>query len=111
MASSAFLFFKIFWGRYIPPFQKCVVILQSNTAQHKTSWKSEVPNSRSEHTHTQVGPTSIICDLLAKDLLYPLSVKCRAGKDQDPVKILKIQCYLALCFIRISVKQPLLRLK
>ena len=36
------------------PFQKSVVILQSNNAQHKTSWKSEVTNSRSE-THTQSG--------------------------------------------------------
>ena len=43
-----------------PPFQKCLVILQFNTAQHKTS--------------------SLICDLLAKALLYPLSVKYRAGK-------------------------------
>ena len=43
MASSAFLVFKIFRGRTPqPPFQKCVVILQSNTALHKTSWKSEV---------------------------------------------------------------------
>ena len=25
-----------------PPFQECLVILQSNTLQHKTSWKSEV---------------------------------------------------------------------
>ena len=54
-----------------------------------------------------MGSTSLIFDLLAKDLLYPLSVKYRAGKDQDPVKMLKIQCLLVV-FIRISVKQPLL---
>ena len=48
----AFLVFKIFRGRTSePPFQKCVVISHSNTAHHKTSWKSEVYNSRSEHTH------------------------------------------------------------
>ena len=35
-----------------------------------------------------MGSTSLICDLLAKDLLYTLSVKYRAGKDQDPVKML-----------------------
>ena len=83
-------FSKFFGGRPpdpTPPFQKCVLILQSNTPQHKTSWKSEVYNSRSE-THTQVGSTSLLCDLLTKDLLY---VKYRAGKDQDPVKMLKIQ--------------------
>ena len=92
MASSAFLVFKIFRGEDPePPFQKCFVILQSNTAQHKTSQKSKVYNSRSEHTRKS-GSTSFICDLLAKDLLYPLSVKYRAGKDQDPVKMLKIQC-------------------
>ena len=34
-----------------PPFQKCVVILQSKTAKQKTSWKSEVYNSMNEHTH------------------------------------------------------------
>ena len=56
------------------PFQMCVVVLQSNTAQHKTSWNSEVYDSRDE-THTKVGSTSLICDLLAKGLLYPLSVK------------------------------------
>ena len=39
-----------------------------------------------------MGSTSLICDLFAKDLLYPLSVKYRAGKNQDPVKMLKIQC-------------------
>ena len=54
-----------------------------------------------------MGSTSLVCYLLAKDLLYPLSVKYRAGKDQDPVKMLKIQCLLFV-FIRISVKQPLL---
>ena len=53
------------------PFRKYVAILQSNTTQHKTS---------------SVGPASLICDLLAKDLLYPLSVKYRVGKNQDPVK-------------------------
>ena len=36
-----------------------------------------------------MGSTSLISDLLAKDLLYPLSVKYRAGKDQDPVKMLE----------------------
>ena len=46
------------------------------------------------NTHTQVGPTSLICDLLAKDLLYPLSVKYRwggggGGEDKDPVKMLQ----------------------
>ena len=92
MASSAFLVFKIFLGRTPePPFQRCIIILQSDTAQHKTSWKSDVYNSRSD-THTQVESTSQICDLLAKDLLYTLSVKHRAGKDKDPVKMLKIQC-------------------
>ena len=44
--------------------------------------------------------TSLIWDLLAKDLLYPLSVKYRAGKVQDPAKMLKIQCYFALCFYK-----------
>ena len=39
-----------------------------------------------------MGGTSLICYLLSKDLLYPLSVKYRAGKDQDPVKMLTIQC-------------------
>ena len=50
-----FLGFQIFPGedpQTPSPFQKCVVILQSNTAHRKTSWKSEVYNSRSEHTHT-----------------------------------------------------------
>ena len=32
---------------------------------------------------------SLICDLLANDLLYPLSVKYRGGKDQDLVKMLE----------------------
>ena len=93
MASSAFLVFKIFRGRtpVKKPFQKCVVILHSNTAHYKTSWESEVYNSRSEHTQVG-GGTSFICYLLAKDLLYPLSVKYRTGKDQDPVKMLTIQC-------------------
>ena len=63
---------------------------QNFLGEDKTSWKCEVYNSRSE-THTQVGSTSLLCDLLTKDLLYPLSVKYRAGKDQDPVKMLKIQ--------------------
>ena len=52
-------------GHPNPPFQKYVVILRSNTAQHKTSWKREVYNSRSKHT--QVGSTSLICDLLSPD--------------------------------------------
>ena len=39
-----------------------------------------------------MGSTSLICDLLAKDLLHTLSVKYRAGKDQVPVKMLKFQC-------------------
>ena len=71
------------------PFQKCVVIVHSNTAQHKTSWKSEVYNSRSGHLTHKVAFTSLICDLLAKNLLHPLSAKYRAEKDQDPVKMLK----------------------
>ena len=33
------------------PLSEYVVILQSYTAQHKTSWKTEVYISRSEHTH------------------------------------------------------------
>ena len=41
------------------------------------------------NTHTS-GSTSLIYDMLAKDLLYPPSVKYRVGKDQDPVKMLKI---------------------
>ena len=72
MASSAFLVFKIFQGRTPePPFQKCIVILLSNTAQYETSWK--VYNSRSDRTHMGVYYT-LICDLLANDLLYPLLV-------------------------------------
>ena len=90
MTRDGFLCFLGFSNFFRTPFQKCVVILQSNTAQHKAILESEEYNSRSEHT--QVGSTSLICDLLAKDLLYPLSVKYRTGKDQDPLKMLKIQC-------------------
>ena len=94
-----------------PPFQKCVVILQSNTAQCKTSWESEVYNSRSEHTQ-QVGSTSLICDLLAKDLLYALSVKYRGGKRPGFCKnARKFNVNLLFVFNRISLKQPLLPLK
>ena len=88
MASSAFLVFKIFRGRTPgTPFQKCVVILQSNTAQHKAGWKSEYA-TQGVNTHKS-GATCLICELLAKDLLYHLSVKYRAVKDQDPVKMQK----------------------
>ena len=90
-----------------PPFQKCVVILQSNTAQHKTSWKSEVYNSRSEHT--QLGSTSLICDLLAKDLQYPLSVKYRVWKRPGSSK--KAKNSMLFCSMFLLVKQPLLRIK
>ena len=47
-------------------------LVQSNTTQHKNVI-NEVYNSK-EWTCTQVGSTSLICDMLAKDLLYPLSV-------------------------------------
>ena len=59
-----------------------------------------------------MGSTSLRCDLLAKDLLYPLLVKYRLGKDQNPVKnARKFNINLLFVFIRISVKQPLLHLK
>ena len=94
------------------PFQKCVVILHSNTAQHKTMLLEKWGIQLKEWTpHTKVGSTSLICDLLAKGLLHPLSVKYGAGKDKDPVKLLKFNVNLLSVFIRISVKQPLLRLK
>ena len=50
------------------PLSKMYCNLQSNTALHKTSWKSEIYNSSSEHTR-KWGSTSLICDLMAKDLL------------------------------------------
>ena len=50
-----------------------------------------------------MGSTSLLCDLLTKDLLYPLSVKYRAGKDQDPVKMLKIQLLIDPFHIVISL--------
>ena len=94
-----FLGFQSFPGRTPePPFQKCVVILQSNSAQHKTSWKTEVYILRSEHTH-KVGSTSLICDLLAKDLLYPQKVKYRGGKDQDLVKMLENSMLMCSLFL------------
>ena len=62
------------------------------------SWFQKVYNSRNE-IHTKVGSTSLICDLLAKDLLYPLSVKNRAGKDQDPVKMLENSMLICSLFL------------
>ena len=52
-----------------------------------------------ENTH-KVGSASFICDLLAKDLLYPLSVKYRAGKEQDTVEMLENSMFInfGLCF-------------
>ena len=64
-----------------PPFQKYVVILQSNTRLVE-----KVKYATQGVKHTQVGSTSVICDLLAEDLLYPLLVKYRVGKGQDPGK-------------------------
>ena len=100
-----------------PPFQKCVVILQSNTAQHKTSWKIEHYNSRSERVH-KVGSTSLICDFWAKDLLYPLSVKYKeegggggGGRPGSYKNARKFNVNLLFVSMRISGKQPLLRLK
>ena len=109
MASSAFLVFKMFRGRTPePPFQKCVVILQSNKRLvEKVKYSTQGVN-----THAHVGSISLICDLLAEDLLYPLSVKYRGGKGQDPGKnARKFNVNLLFVFIRISVKQPLLSLK
>ena len=45
------LFSKFAGGGPPTPLLKCPLILQPNTAQHMTSWKNEVHNSRSEHTH------------------------------------------------------------
>ena len=33
--------------------------------------------------------TSLVCDLMAKDLLYPLSIIDRAGKVHGPEKVLE----------------------
>ena len=82
-----FLGFQNFPGEDpVPPFQKCVVILQSNTAQHTSIVRKVRYITQEVNTRALVGSAFLVCDLLTKDLLYPLSVKYRAGKDQDPVK-------------------------
>ena len=58
-----------------------------------------------------MGSNTFICDLLAWDLLYPPSVKYRAGKDQDPVKMLKFNVNLLFVFVRISVKKTFIATK
>ena len=55
-------------------------------------------DSMSKHTH-KWGSTSLICDLLAKDLLYPLSVEYRGGKEQDPVKMLENSMLICSLFL------------
>ena len=57
-----------------------------------------------------MGSTSFICDFLARDLLYPLSVKYRGGKDQDPVTMLE-NVNLLFVSIRISVKTTFIATK
>ena len=46
-----------------------------------------------------MGSTSLICDLLAKDLLYPLSVKYRGGKEQDHIKMLENSMLICSLFL------------
>ena len=48
----------------------------------------KIYNSRSDHTQ-EWDSASLMCDILAKNLLHPLSVKCGFGKDQDPVEMLE----------------------
>ena len=83
----------------------CKFTVQHCSTQDKAEKKEDI--QLKEWTSTQSGSTSLICDLLAKDLLYPLLVKYRGGK--DPAR--KFNVNLLFVFIRISVKQPLLRLK
>ena len=52
-----------------------------------------------EWTYTQVESASLFCDLLAKDLLYPLSVEYRGEKDQDSVKMLEDSMLICSLFL------------
>ena len=90
--------FIIFRGRTLDPLSKVCCIYIPTLLNTRLVEKSEVYNSRSEHAH-QWGSASIICDLLAKDLLYPLSVKYRGGKDQDPVKMLENSMLVCSLFL------------
>ena len=107
-----FLGFQNFPGE-VPriPLSEVCCNFQSNTAQHKLVENSEVYNSRNQHIHKSVcvcgggggggggGAASLICDLLAKDLLYPLLVKYRGEKDQDPVKLLENSMLICSLFL------------
>ena len=62
-------------------------------------------------THTRVGSASIVCDLLAKDLLYPICQIQGWKRPRSSKSAKKFNVNLLFGFNIISVKQPLLRLK
>ena len=53
------------------------------------------------------GSASLNYDLLAKDLLYPLSIIVVKGKDQKPVNAQNFKVKFLFILIRISVKNNL----